>query len=166
MTADDDPPMGSGAPARHAVSRSRRHVDASEQLRSLQAVKIERQGFCDRRRRGSRHRPPGWSDLPKSPDAKISISMSGCRRAKSAKSGIEQVCREGRRQCHPQKPAHALVTPEGRASPTGATTLPSGSRAQGPPRPLPSGGSPKAAFRTCAPRGVPRAARCVRSTVE
>ncbi len=48
-----------------------------------------------------------------------------------------------------------------RASPASATTLPSGSRARGPPRPQPSGGSPKAAFRTCAPRGVPRAERCV-----
>ena len=48
-----------------------------------------------------------------------------------------------------------------RASPKGATRLPSGPRTRGPPPPQPSGGSPKAAFRTCAPRGVPRAGRCV-----
>ena len=38
--------------------------------------------------------------------------MSGCRRAKLGEVGHEQVCREGRRQRHPQKPAHALVAPE------------------------------------------------------
>jgi hypothetical protein len=42
----------------------------------------------------------------------MSISMSGCRRAKSAKSGMSRCVARGRRQRHPQKPAHALGAPE------------------------------------------------------
>ena len=111
MHADDDPPDGSGAP--HATAAG--HVDAAEQLRSLQAVKIERQGFAvvDDADRDIGLRLVRFAS---SPDDKISISMSGCRRAKSAKSGISRCVARGGASVTRRSPRTLWSRPKTRVS--------------------------------------------------
>lgn len=100
-----------GAPARHAARRVRGHVDAAEQLWSLQAVKVERQRVAvvhDADRDvslpvGQVHRLIGGQHLH------LDLGM---KPREVGEVRHEQVCCEGRRQRHPQKAVHALAATE------------------------------------------------------
>src|ERR1700692_3159881 len=84
------------------------HVDASEQLRSLQAVKIEGQGFAvvDDAERAVGLSAVQICQFAKRQDFHLDVRMET---REIGEVRHEQVCREGRCQCHAQKPARALV---------------------------------------------------------
>jgi hypothetical protein len=108
MNAYHDPPDGirrARTPRGQSIAG---HVDAAEQVRSLQAMKIERQGFAvvDDADRDIGLPVGQICQLAGRQDFHLDVRM---QTREIGEVRHQQVCREGRCQCHPQKSAHALV---------------------------------------------------------
>jgi len=94
--------------------------------------------------------------------------MSGWQTREIGEVRHEQVCRQRRRQRHPQEARGTLCSrPKTRVSSRCGRRFHLVPRTRGPPRPQPSGGlGPKATFRNIVdPEAFLEAGRCVRSTV-
>src|SRR5579862_2612754 len=111
ILADDDPPDAislSRAPRGEQVAG---HVDTTEEVRPLQAMKIEWQGVAivDDADRNIGLSVRQIHQLTRGKDFNLNL---GVKAREIAEIRHEQVCRKGWRQRHPQPPAHALIATE------------------------------------------------------
>lgn len=109
--ADDDPAEGIRRARTPRGQSIPGHVDGAEQLRSLHAMKILRQGFAlvDDADRDVGLTVGQICQFAERQDIHLDIGM---QTREIGEIRHQQMCRHRRRQRHPQTPAHALIAPE------------------------------------------------------